>query len=173
MAFKAREQRLTIIVVLLVGAWATLTWLADPLIARGDELKQQVESQTIKLGKLSALMASRSVVEKEYIQVEPYLQAALAQNNEPAAFLSQLEELARKADVQINLKPRISRGRNKGGLVVELELLAPQGRLFALLDTLLTMPQLVEIERLHLTPAPGNTRQLRAHLILSKHIFAP
>ena len=173
MVFKAREQRLTIIVVLLVGAWAVLTWLADPLIARGDELKQQVEAQTIKLEKLSALMASRSVVEDEYIQVEPYLQAAMAQHGEPAAFFSELEELAREADVQINLKPRISRGRDKDGLVVELELLAPQVRLFALLDALLTMPQLVEIERLHLAPAPSDSGQLRAHLILSKRTFAP
>ncbi len=173
MAFNAREQRLTMVVLLLVGSWASLTWLIDPLVARGDDLKQQVEAQTAKLEKLSALIASRSVVEEEYAQVEPYLQAAMAQEGEPAAFLSELEGLAREADVQINLKPRISRGRDKDGLVVELELLAPQERLFALLDALLTMPQLVKIERLHLAPAPGSKGQLRAHLILAKRIFSP
>jgi len=173
MAFNAREQRLTVVVLLLVGGWGSLSWGLDPLLQRADELEQQVEGQTAKLEKLSVLMASRSAVEREYGQVEPYLKSTMAQSLDPAVFLSELESLAREADVQINLKPRISKSREGERLAVELELRAPQERLFALIDLFLTMPHLVEIERLHLSPSPGSEGDLRAHLILAKLAFSP
>lgn len=163
----ARERRLTLIAAMLIGAWAAVSWVVEPLWFRARQAEQHVEIQTRKFQQFGDLFAERDAIEQQYQAIVPYLGGGNAQA--PAGFLGELEVLAKRADVQVDLKPKpVKQQGDLSRLGVELQLQATQAQLFAFLDALLTMPRLIEVERLQISSAPGQADILRAYLVIEQ-----
>jgi len=163
---RPRERRLGLIAVVLIGCWAFLSWLVQPLWERARGLRLQVEIQTRKLDGISGLLARAPSVEREYQAVAVYLQAEddeRAQGN----FLNELEALSRSANVRLNLKPRpVREDEHARRFEVELDIEGPQQQLLTFLDALLRLPKLTTIERLRIAAVPARAEVLRATLVL-------
>ncbi len=169
--FSPRERRVVFIAAVVIGSWVVIAWVVEPLWQRAKQLEQQVAAQALKLEKLSDLLAKRDSIEQAYQAVSGYL-ADEGEGQGPAILLGELEALARRANVQINLKPRpIKRRGEVSRLGVELDLQATQAQLFSFLDALLGMPKLIELVRLNISSAPGKQDVLRAHLVLEQLIL--
>ena len=170
--FSPREQQLVITVTVLIGVWFTFSGIVEPLWERSQRLAQQVEAETSKLEKLSGLLAKRDTVERSYAEIAAFL-TQVSDGDASILFLGELEVLARHANVQIDLKPKPIKYNDELRRVgVELNLEASQERVFAFLDALFSMPTLLDIQRLHISSAPGKQNVLRAHLIIQKVALA-
>ncbi len=166
-----RERRLFLFAVLAVGVWFVIAQLLEPLWGRAKELSQQVESQSAKVDRLNELFAKRQAIDREYQLIQPYVSED-APDIDPATFLGELEALARRADVQVDLRPKPALRRGEVTRVgLEIDLSAPQDQLLAFLDALFSMPRLIEIKRLHISSAPGRQGLLRAHLVMEQLVL--
>ena len=170
-SLRPRERRLALMAAVVIGCWLVVSWLVQPLWDRTHTLHARVEAQTKKLDALTRLMTQATDIEQQYQQIAGYL---TSEDDERAqsSFLNELERLSRDSSVQLNFKPRsLKREERVSRFEVELDVEGPQDRLFAFLDALLAMPNLIEIERLRIASVPGKEQALRANLVVQKLIL--
>ena len=163
-ALRPAERRLALIAVMVIGCWAFVSLVVQPLLVRRDVVRQQVETQSEKLEAIHRVLSQADAVDQVYQQYAPYLDTA-----DGGTFFSELESVARTASVTMNLKPRpVKTDGRVSRLEVELDVEGPQANLLAFLDSVLQMPKLVAIDRLRLSTTPAKEGVLRANLILRK-----
>ena len=167
--FKPRERRLALIAAILIGCWGFVSWVVLPLGDLVRDLRLRVEAHTEWFQALSRLLAQAPDIERDYQRYAGYLETA-DDGQAPAAFLGELEALARRSNVQLNLKPRPGKREERlsSRFEVELDVEGPQQSLMAFLDELLRIPKLMTIERLRISTAPAKPDLLRANLVLQK-----
>ena len=167
-ALRPRERRLALVAAVLIGCWAIVSWLVQPLWNGMRSLQLRVDVQSEKLDALGQLLSQAPAVEGKYQEIAPYLASG---NDERAqgALLESLEALARTANLQLNLKPRaVKRQGTVSQFEVELDVEGPQDRLLPFLDAVLGIPRLVAVERLRIASVPTNAESLRANLVLQQ-----
>ena len=165
---RPRERRLALAAAVVIGCWLFVSWIVQPLLERGRELRLRVETQTEKLEALRRLLVKAPAIEQEYQQLAGYVDGS----DDPTAqgtFLSELESLSRETGVTLNLKPRPAKTEGRvSRFEVELDIEGPQDHLLTFLDELLRMPKLIAIDRLRISIVPAREGQLRANLVLQK-----
>ena len=163
-----RERRLTLIAVVFIGCWALLSWIVQPLWDRLRDLRLRVDTHTEKLQALQRLFAEAPSIEREYAQYAAYLESGNTAGAQ-GALLEELEALARRSGVQLNLKPRPGHDGARGGsFEVELDIEGSQESLLTFLDELLRLPWLLAIERLQIATVPAKPGLLRSSLVLQQ-----
>ncbi len=168
LALRPRERRLALIAAILIGCWVFVSWIVLPLWDLVRDLRLRVEADTKRLRALSHLLAQVPDIERDHQQYAGYLEAA-DDEQAPAAFLGELEALARRSNVQLNLKPRPGKREERiSRFDVELDVEGSQQSLMAFLDELLRIPKLITVERLRISAAPAKPDLLRANLVLQK-----
>ncbi len=163
-----REQTLALATVVIVCVSAATSRFGLPKLDRLSQLEQQEDVAQRKLARLRELAARQSQIERAY-QSSASFRAREPDEVMLAAFLDELEQLARAKTVQMNLKPRPI--RREGVLVrlgVELELDGTQEALLGFLDSLFAGPNLIELERLRIGPSPSKGLPLRATLLVNE-----
>jgi hypothetical protein len=167
-SFRPRERRLLLVTSIVIGCWFVVSWIVVPLSHRAQELEQRVDSQTLTLEALSRLLARQTSIEQHYQAAAGYLAADDPKIAEEM-LLSDLQTFAQQVHVQINLKPKPAKREGQVTRVgVEVDLHTSQDKLFTFLDALLGMPKLAQIERLHISGAPGKLGILRAQLLIEQ-----
>jgi Tfp pilus assembly protein PilO len=167
-SLKPNERRLALIAGGLIGCWALLSWVVQPLWHRAGELRVRVATQAQKLEALNRLIAQAPSVERVYEGLSAYLESG-SEEQARSAFLNELELLCRESNLQLNLKPRpVKRGERTSRFEVELDLQGTQADLLRFLDGLLGLPRLVAIERLRISAIPARSDLLRANLVIQK-----
>lgn len=163
---RPRERRLALVVGILVGCWALLSGLVQPLWERLRDLRLHVDTHTEKLAALQRLLAQRSSIERDFAAYAGYLQASEGEQAQ-GALLNELEALSRRSNVQLNLKPRLEQSDERGSrFEIELDVEGSQQSLMGFLDELLRLPRLISIERLRIAAVPAKQDVLRASLVL-------
>ena len=170
LTFRPQEWRLAFIAAGVIGCWAAVSWLVQPLWERVRGLRSHVQVQSDRLDALSQMLAESQSIRAHELLTE-YLQA---EDDEQAqgAFLNSLEALSRQTNLQLNLKLRP--GKRDGRVSrfeVELDVEGPQPQLMAFLDALLNMPKAIAFERLRISTVPAKADALRATLVLQKLTF--
>jgi Tfp pilus assembly protein PilO len=166
-ALRPRERLLALSTGGLVGTWAVVSLLLQPLWDRQTELREQVDTQTQRLESYRRLLEDAPVIERRYLDIAPYFE----DDTEAAqgAFLDQLETLSRAANLRLNLKPRSTKPDPKlDRFEVELDVEGSQQGVFEFLDAILSMPKLIQIERLRIASVPSREQLLRANLVIQK-----
>ena len=167
-ALRPRERRLALIAAVLIGCWALVSWVVQPLWERVRDVGLRVETQTQKLDALSRLLSKGPSIEQGYQSVAVYLERE-DDAQVQGSFLNALEMLSRESKVELNLKPRpVKREDFVSRFEVELEAEGAQDDLLGFLDALLRMPKLIAIERLRISSVPGREQALRANLVIQK-----
>lgn len=165
--FKPRERRLLFVAFLLGGCWAIVGCLLEPLWHRASVLNNKVMLQTEKLEALSRIIQRSTLIERRYKVIAPYL-SEYSEEAGTSALLEELEVLSRRLAIPLNLKPRPAPRRNAKTFDVEVDLEGSQRQIFAFLDSVLTMPQLILIQRLSISAVPHKPNLLRANLIIQQ-----
>ena len=162
------ERRLALIAMAVIGCWVFVSVIVQPLLAHRAEVRQRIQTQSEKLDALHRVLAQSGDIEQAYSQIAPYLDGT---EDEPAhgVFFSELESVARSANVTLNLKPRPAKSEGRiSRLDIELDVEGSQADLLSFLDSILRMPKLVAIDRLRLSTTPAREGILRANLVLRK-----
>ena len=168
---RPRERRLALIAAVVIGCWALVTWLLQPLWERVHDLRLRVGTQTEKLDALSRLLKRASVIDQEYHGIAGYLGPGSGDDAQ-AVFLNELEALSRNANVRMNLKPRgLKQDERVNRFEIELDIQGSQQELMGFLDALLRMPTLIAVERLRISTIPAREDQLRAALLVQALTF--
>jgi Tfp pilus assembly protein PilO len=165
---KPNERRLALAAGGLIGCWALLGWVVQPLWHRAGELRLRVETQAQKLEAFDRLLAQAPSVDRVYEGFSAYLEPG-GEEQARSAFLNELTALSRRSNLELNLKPRpVRRDERTSRFDVELDLQGTQQDLLAFLDELLRLPRLVAIERLRISAIPTRSDLLRANLVIQK-----
>ena len=168
---RPRERRLAMAAGLVIGCWALVSWMVQPLWDRATDTRRYVGTQTEKLAALGHFLAQSPSVERGYAAVAGYLQAGDAAQLQ-SAFLNELESLARQSNIQLGLTPRpVKRQERVSRFDVELDAEGSQQNLLVFVDALLRMPRLVAVERLRLTGVPLKPDLVRATVVLQHLSF--
>ena len=171
--WSARERRLAVVVAMLISVWAAAVWIAQPLWNRFTDVYQQAAVSRTKLMRLRELARRAPAIEQTYQRYVDRL------STEPPALLqrqllNELEQLAREASVQINLKPRpVGEDGQVDRLQVELDVDAPQAALLAFLDTLFSSASLIDVERLRISTTASKEYPLRATMLVNRAVVRP
>lgn len=171
LTLRPRERRLALIVGILIGCWALLSGLVQPLWERLRDLRLHVDTHTEKLAALQRLLAQRSSIERDFAAYAGYLQASEGEQAQ-GALLNELEALSRRSNVQLNLKPHPGKPDERSRFEIELDVEGSQQSLMGFLDDLLRLPRLISIERLRIAAVPAKQDALRASLVL-QHVTFP
>lgn len=162
---RPQERRLALIAVVLVGCWAFVSWLVQPLWERVRDQRLHLTTQAQKFDSLSELLADASAAGSEEAAVLAYLKPQGSGQAE-GAFLNELEALSRDANIELNLKPRPVKQENRiSRFEVELDVEGSQQQVMTFLDALLQSPELIAFERLRLSTVPAKS-VLRANLVI-------
>jgi len=145
-----------------------LSWVVQPLWHQVHALGLHVETQMSKLAAVTRLLAHSAAIARAYQEARPYLEVSDDEQTR-GTFLDQLETLAQRSHVQLNLKPRpVLSDERLSRFGVELDVEGPQESLLAFLDALLRLPRLMTVDRLQLSTVPTKTDTLRASLLVHK-----
>jgi hypothetical protein len=168
LVLRPRERRLALIAALVVGSYAVISWIVEPLWDRSRELAHRLEAQSSKLSAFSELLQQAPVIEQDHARIAAYLTPE--EDEEGRAFLHALETLSRRTNLQLNLKPRPAKGDERlRRFEVEVDLEGSQQSLLAFLDELLRMPELLAIERLRISSSSFKREpSLRASVVVQK-----
>ena len=169
-SIRPREFRLAVAAGGLIGCWAVVSFVVQPLWDRNNDLRLGVETRAERLQAVGHLLQEAPTIEEQYQQILQYLQEGDEASQVP--FLNRLQEMSKEADVRLSMKPR---GAKQEGRVsryeVELDLEGSQQQVLSFLDAVLRMPNLMTVERLRLVSAPTREQLLRANLVIQKLNF--
>lgn len=170
---RSSERRLAMAAGLVVGCWALVSWVLQPLWDRAADARRYVGTQTERLEAVGRLLVQSPAVEREYAAIAGYLQSGDDAQLQ-STLLNELEMLARASNIQLGLKPRpVKRQDRMSRFDVELDAEGTQQHLLAFLDALLRMPRLVGVERLRMTGVPLKPDLVRATIVLQHLAFQP
>lgn len=170
LSVRPREFRLAMIAGGLIGCWAVMALLVQPLWDRNNDLKLEVKTRTERLSAVGRLLEQLPSIETHYQQAAVYLQEG--GDASQAAFLNELEVLSRQSDVRLNMKPRTVKQQGRmDRFEVELDLEGSQEHILQFMDSILRLPKLLTVERLRLVSAPTREPVLRANLVIQKLSF--
>ena len=165
---RPRERRLALIAVVVIGSWALLAGVVQPLWDRISDLSVRVNTKIEKVDAVSRILAQGPSIQRNYEEVAGYFERDDDQHAQDA-FLNELEELSRRANLKPNLKPRsVKREGKVSRFEVELDVEGSQEAIMTFLDSLLAMPRLISVERLRIASVPAKSALLRANLVLQK-----
>jgi Tfp pilus assembly protein PilO len=166
-----RERRLAFVAAGFIGCWVVVSWILQPLWERAGESRLRVRTQTEKLQAIGRLLAQGPAIEREYEGLAGLLEPA-DDEGAHAAFLSELEELSRRSNLQLSLKPRpLKQDERTSRFEVELDVQGSQQHIMAFLDQLLRMPRLIAIDRLRISGVPAKEDLLRVNVVIQKLSF--
>ena len=168
---RPQELRLAFIAGGVIGCWAAVSWLVQPLWGRLRDLRGHVQAQSERLDALTHMLVESQGAHARLESFAEYLQA---EDDEQAqgVFLSALEALSRQAELQLNLKPRP--GKRDGRVSrfeVEVDVEGSQQHVMAFLDALFQMPKAISFDRLRISAVPAKDDLLRANLVIQKLTF--
>jgi Tfp pilus assembly protein PilO len=171
LTLRPRERRLVFMALLLLGCWATVSWIVQPLWGRVRAQREDIQGHVEKLQKLSRLLARTPVIEQEYEALRDYLETG-EERQLQGVFLRDLETLSRETNLQLNLKPRpMKQDGQIRRFEVELDVQGSQDGLMAFLDGVLKMPRLVTVDRVRISSGFVGQTALRANLVLTKLVL--
>ena len=85
-SLRPNERRLLVVVSVILGIWALLSWGIQPLWNRADDLRVDAQSKTERLAALTRLIQESPAVEQEFSAVAAYLNmSANRSRSRPAA----------------------------------------------------------------------------------------
>lgn len=172
MSLRPAERRLAMGAAVVIGCWAMVSWVLQPLWDRAADARRYADTQTQRLEAVGRLLAQSPEVERGYASVAGYLQPgdhAQAQST----LLNLLEATAQASNVQLGLTPRPAKHQDRvSRFDIELDVEGSQQSVLAFLDAILRMPRLVAVERLRMTGVPLKPDLVRATIVLQHLAFS-
>lgn len=165
-----RERIIFFITIFLIFSLIVNRLILNPALLRIETLDKDISEQKEIIRKSFLMLSRKEEIIAEYDKYIPYFEKVESKSEEPISFLKSIENLAKNSSVELlDIKPTSSR---EGDLTKEysisLNCEAPMENIFDFLYSVENSDQLLNIEKIHITPKEEGTNIVRCSMDISK-----
>lgn len=164
-----REKIILYLCLAMAFIFLIYNFALEPIKKKMQDLNQKVEIKQVKLEKNLAVLSKKEKIEKKYAKYEKNMQAKGADEEEIAAFLSEIESLAQKNGLRINdMKPRPTKTVDfYKKFTVDLQAEGGIKQITQFIYQLQNDPELLRVDRLRLE-TKSQSQNLTSYMLISK-----
>lgn len=168
-----REKIIFIISCVLICISISYRIILEPIVKKWFGLNNQIAAKQVKLKKDIKLLNRYESIKGEYQKYASLIKGPQSDEQQMAAVLSEIENLARKSNVYVSaLKPRTIKDADfYQRFIVELELDTSVADLMKFFYHLQGSPQLLKVESMEINAKSGQKDSIKAYLVISKILF--
>lgn len=164
-----RERNILYFCLSLTLVFLTYNFIFEPAQKKIDDLNQKVEVKKVKLEKNLSVLSRKEMIERRYAKYSKSLQARGTDEEELAAFLSEIENLAQKNGLHISdMKPRPAKTVDfYKKFTVDLQADGDIKQITQFIYQLQNDPKLLRVDRLRLE-TKSQSQNLTSYMLISK-----
>lgn len=168
-----REKAIFIIACFLICISLFYHIILEPVVKKWSTLNSQIAAKEVRLKKAIRLLREYESIKREYQKYASLVKGNQSDEQQMAAVLLEVENLARKSNVYINaLKPRTIKDADfYQKFVVELELDTTVRDLMGFFYQLQGSPQILKVESMEMNAKSSQKDSIKAYLLISKILF--
>lgn len=165
-----REKTIFYACLAAAFTFTTYNFLLMPISKKMEELSQKIEAKKVKLEKSSLILGKKGKIEERYNKYVDNLRLKGTDEEEVAAFLSEIESLAQKNNVRISdMKPRPSKKIDfYKKFTVDLEAEGDINQITQFIYQIQDTPQLLRVDKLRLETKSSQSQALKSYMSISK-----
>jgi Tfp pilus assembly protein PilO len=167
----AREKIILYAIIIITALSLIYVVLAEPLIARWNNVNSRIELTKAKLQKSLSLIKDKSRIDAEYENFVGRIKKGLSDEQEMTIVLGELEKAASKSNLKItSMRPRPARQKEYyRQFEVEIETESDMSSLMKFIYDIKNSPHLIKIDKLNLNTRGGQQAvTIRATMLVSK-----
>lgn len=165
-----REKLILYITVCVIGLSVAFNLFIAPILKEDDSLNKEINITRAKLRKYISLLSQKESIQNAYNKFFATFKMPAPQENTVVAALSELENLAKAAGINIiDIKPQMpkSLALHYREVLVDLKTEGSIGGYLKFIYTIEKSLSLLRIKRFQLNPKP-NTQSLEGNLLISQ-----
>jgi len=169
-----REGFVFALCLLVIIVYAGLNFVFKPLRARDTQLQGKIAVSEKRLKNHLVLLRAEKTVDEEYEKYAPYFQQKLSDEQEMAAILSEIENVANQTGLRIaDMKPqRVKKVDFYNSFSAALTVEGGLGVILQFLYASQNIPHLFRVDEIYFEPYSKRDSQLiKCRLILDKALF--
>lgn len=160
-----RERLLALFAGVIIAGALLFFWIVAPLSKKIENAKADLEGKEAKLESMKRLLSRSASIDKSHEALRDFFPPDAEADT--LTVLDELQLMASKLSLQLNLKPRGLRSENKVQYFeVELEVQGRQEPVLSFIDSLMRLPTVFLIDRLRVNNAPTRDHQLKGSILL-------
>ena len=168
-----REKFIIYLCLTTVFIFLIYNFALEPVYKKTQNLNQKIEAKKIQLRKDFLALNKKQKIEERYNKYSQNLKLTGTDEEEIAAFLTEIESLAQKNGVRISdMKPRPSKAVDfYKKFTVDLEAEGDIKQITQFIYQLQSTPQLLRVDRLRLETESRQSQSLKSYMLISKVVI--
>jgi Tfp pilus assembly protein PilO len=170
-----REKIIFFITVFLVFSLIVNHLILTPALSRIEALDKEIKKQKESICESLLILSRKDRITAEHNGYTPYFEKEESKNEEPVSFLKSIESLAKNSSVELlDIKPTLSQEKDlikEYGASLSCE--APIEQIFVFLYSAGNLDQLLNVERINITPKADESNIVRCSMNVSKVLILP
>lgn len=165
-----REKIIFYVTVFLVFSFVVNRLILHPAFSRIEALDMQIQKQDENIKKSLLILSREDEIMSEYDKYLSYFETEESKVEEPISFLKMVENLAKNSSVELlDIKPSSSQEEDLiKEYFVTLNCEAPMEEIFDFLYSVENSDQLLNVERMLITPKGDGTDIVKCNVYISK-----
>lgn len=168
--FSKREQGLVAVTVAITVVTLSYVFIVEPIIEAYGGIDRKIKTYTVKLQKGRGLLMREETIIEQYKKYADLIRPALSDEEEIAAMLKVIEEIASQNQMQItNIRPQpVREGEFYKEFIFELSAEANMRQLGKFIYDIQGSGNILRVKRLILTSSVSTKKVLKASMEISK-----
>lgn len=164
-----REKIIGVIAVLVMLFFGVSTYVARPMLDKMDDLDQRILVAEKKLHKAYQILFRENTITKEYEENLQFVKQDQNEEEEIAAFLSEIENIASSSNVSLSdIKPgNVEKAKNYRIYSAEIEIESEISYIVDFMYQIERLPQLIRIKSFTFSPKDKNSKELKGNLTMA------
>lgn len=168
-----KEKNLFLIAVICVGVALLYRVVFLPAIGKSRTLNRRIRLKKEMVGNALNLLNQTEEIEKKSQKYADYAKESSSEEEEPAAFLKEIENIARNSQVQLtDLKPYSAERKDfYSEYRIEIEAESEMNQLITFIYNLQNSESLLRVVKFRISPKADKADILKAHLAITKALI--
>ena len=168
-----REKKIILAVLIILLCIILYGFVLEPAFKGWVQLDNSISAKKIKLHKYVKLTAGLKAKNSEYRKYAPADKNTKSEEQELSVLLSNVEELARKSNVYLDILKPVSVKDEKlyKKFLVEAELETAMNDLMGFFYEIENSPLMLKVETVDMAAKPGQKDIIKVRLLISKILF--
>lgn len=165
-----REKAIFYITIFLISSLIMSRLILIPALSRIETLDKEINEQEKTIKKSLLLLSREDEIIAEYDKYAPYFEKIETKQEEPIAFLTSIENLTKSSSVELfDIKPAPSQEEDSiKKYFISLNCEASMEEIFDFFYRIENSEQLLNVERMLITPKEEETNIVRCNMYISK-----
>jgi Tfp pilus assembly protein PilO len=172
--FSKREQSMVIMTVAITAATLSYVFIVEPIMEAYATIDRKIKTYTVKIQKGQSLLMREEVILAQYKKYADLIRPALTDEEEIAAMLKVIEEIASQNQIQItNIRPQpVREGEFYKELIFELSAESDVRQLGKFIYEIQGSGNILRVKRLIMTSSVRPKQPLKVTMEISKPAIA-